>query len=65
VDEKAARRVAVERGFNATGLLEILDKASTRRLIDLPAVIQRLQRTTFRASPRLLKALLDRHQGTP
>jgi predicted nucleic acid-binding protein len=65
LDEKAARRVAVERGLYTTGLLGILDEAATRRLIDLPTAIERLQRTTFRASPRLLKALLDRHQGTP
>jgi predicted nucleic acid-binding protein len=64
LDEKAARRVAIERGFNTTGLLDILDEAATRGLIDLPMAIERLQRTTFRASPRLLKALLDRHQGT-
>jgi predicted nucleic acid-binding protein len=65
LDDKAARRVAVERGLHTTGLLGILDEAATRRLIDLPTAIERLQRTTFRASPRLLKALLDRHQGTP
>jgi predicted nucleic acid-binding protein len=65
LDEKAARRVAVERGLYTTGLLGILDDAATRRLIDLPTAIERLQRTTFRASPRLLKTLLDRHQGTP
>jgi len=65
LDEKAARRVAVERGLNTAGLLGILDEATTRRLIDLPTAIERLQRTTVRASPRLFKALLDRHQGTP
>jgi len=65
LDDKAARGVAVERGLHTTGLLGILDEAATRRLIDLPTAIKRLQRTTFRASPRLLKALLDRHQGTP
>jgi predicted nucleic acid-binding protein len=39
LDEKVALRIAVERGFNTTGLLGVLDKASTRRLIDLPAAI--------------------------
>jgi predicted nucleic acid-binding protein len=65
LDDKTARRVSVERGLNTTGLLGILDEAATRRLIDLLTAIERLQRTTFRASPRLLKALLDRHQGIP
>lgn len=64
LDEKAARRIAVERRLNTTGLLGILDEAATRRLIDLSTAVERLQQTTFRASPRLLKALLDRHLGT-
>ena len=64
LDEKAVRRIAVERMLNTTGLLGILDEAATRRLIDLPTAIEQLRRTTFRASPRLLKALLDRHLGT-
>jgi predicted nucleic acid-binding protein len=64
LDEKAARRIAVECRLNTTGLLGMLDEAATRRLIDLPTAIERLQRTTFRASPRLLKALLDRHLAT-
>jgi len=62
LDEKAARQVAEERGLRRTGLLGILDEAATRGLIDLPTAIERLQHTTFRASPRLLKLILDRHQ---
>lgn len=62
LDEKAARQIARERGLNLTGLLGILEIAATRRLIDLPTVLERLQQTTFRASPRLLKSLLKRHQ---
>ena len=65
LDDKAARRVSVEHGLHTTGLLGILDEAATRGLIDLLTAIERLQRTTFRTSPRFLKALLDRHQGTP
>ena len=62
LDEKAARRVATARGLNVTGLLGILDEAQTRGLIDLPEAVERLRQTTFRASPYLLKSLLDRHQ---
>jgi len=64
LDERAARQVAEEHGLNVTGLLGILDEAATRGLIDLPAAVERLRQTTFRASPRLLKLLLDRHQET-
>lgn len=62
LDDKAARQAALGRGLNVTGLLGILEEAATRGLIDLPIAIDRLQRTTFRASPRLLKSILDRHQ---
>jgi predicted nucleic acid-binding protein len=62
LDEKAARQIARERGLNLTGLLGILDYSATRQLIDLPTVLERLQQTTFRASPRLLRSLLERHQ---
>jgi predicted nucleic acid-binding protein len=62
LDEKAARQIAAQRGLNVTGLLGVLDEAASRDLIDLPAAIERLRQTTFRASPHLLKLLLDRHQ---
>jgi predicted nucleic acid-binding protein len=61
LDEKAARQIAAERGLNVTGLLGILDEAAARGLIDLPAAVERLRQTTFRAAPHLLKLLLDRH----
>lgn len=62
IDEKAARQAAAERGLNVAGLLGILDEAAGRGLIDLLTCVERLQRTTFRASPRLLRSLLDRHR---
>ena len=62
LDEKAARQIARERGLNLTGLLGILELAATRRLINLPAVLERLEQTTFRASPRLLRLILERYQ---
>lgn len=61
-DEKAARLVAGQRGLNVTGLLGVLDQAAAHGLIDLPAAVERLRHTTFRALPQLLKLLLDRHQ---
>ena len=61
LDEKAARQVAEAYGLNVTGLLGILSEAARRGLINLPETVERLQRTTFRASPHLLKFLLDRH----
>lgn len=61
MDEKTARRLARERGLNVTGLIGILDEAATRGLVDLLAAVEHLRQTNFRASPLLLKMLLDRH----
>ena len=61
LDEKAARRVATDRGLRVTGILGILGEAATRGLVDLPSAIDRLRRTSFRSTPALLKATLDRY----
>ncbi len=61
LDEKAARQIARERGLQLTGLLGILAIAAAQNLIDLPTVVSRLQQTSFRASPRLLRTLLARY----
>jgi|SRR5580658_1191205 predicted nucleic acid-binding protein len=65
LDEKAARRVAAERGLRVTGLLGVLGEAATRGLVDLASAIDRLRKTTFRCSPALLKATLDRFGAPP
>ncbi len=62
LDERAARRVAAERGLKVVGLLGILAQSAKRKLIDLPAAIERLRQTRFRASSSLLQSLLDRHR---
>ncbi|MGO9312627.1 MAG: DUF3368 domain-containing protein [Syntrophobacteraceae bacterium] len=61
LDEKAARGAARELGLRVTGLLGILDESATQGMVDLLTAVERLRRTSFRASPHLLKALLDRH----
>ena len=62
LDEKAARQVAKEYELKVTGLLGLLSEAARYGLLDLPGAIERLQRTNFRASPRLLNFLLDHHE---
>ena len=61
LDEKAARRIATNRGLQVTGILGVLEEAATEGLIDLAQVIDRLRTTNFRSSPSLLKSVLDRH----
>jgi predicted nucleic acid-binding protein len=60
IDEKSARHVAAERGMRITGTLGVLGEAAVRDLVDLTAAIDRLRRTSFRCSPALMKATLDR-----
>jgi predicted nucleic acid-binding protein len=60
LDEKSARRVAADRGLRVTGLLGVLGEAATRGLVDLTPAIDSLRTTSFRSSPALLKATLDR-----
>jgi predicted nucleic acid-binding protein len=65
LDEKAARRVAADRGLRVTGTLGVLGEAAARRLVDLPTAIDRLRRTNFRYSPVVMKAALDRFGQAP
>jgi predicted nucleic acid-binding protein len=59
-DEKAARRVAADRGLRVTGTLGLLGEAAVRGLVELAPAIDQLRKTSFRYSPALLKATLDR-----
>jgi len=47
LDEKAARRVAADRGLRVTGILGILGEAVTRGLVELAPAIDRLRMTDF------------------
>lgn len=60
LDEKAARLAAANRGLRVTGLLGVLGEAAMRGLVELAPAIDRLRTTSFRSSPALLKAALDR-----
>jgi len=63
LDENRGRREAINRGFNVTGTVGLLDRAGARGLIDVPTAVARLRQTTFRISPRLLNALLGRYKS--
>jgi len=60
LDEKSARRVAADRGLPITGTLGVVGEAAARGIVDLEAAIDQLTKTSFRYSPALLKATLDR-----
>jgi predicted nucleic acid-binding protein len=61
LDERRARQAAISRGLAVTGTLGLLEVAARRGLIDLTIALTRLQQTTFRVSPRLLRELLARN----
>lgn len=55
LDERKARRVARQRGLAVAGTLGVLDLAAGRGLVNRAAALERLGRTSFRASPRFLR----------
>lgn len=63
IDDGLGRKIASYRGLKVTGLLGVLDQAAYHSLINLPDVISRLRKTSFRASSSLLDALLKRHSS--
>lgn len=63
IDEKAARFIAGQRGLSVTGVLGVIGEAATLGLVDLTLAIDRLRRTSFRCSPALFKATLEKYGG--
>jgi predicted nucleic acid-binding protein len=47
-------------GLNVVGTLGVLERAAHGGMLDLPTTIDRLQQTTFKVDPMLLKAVLER-----
>ena len=63
LDERKARQVARERGLAVSGTLGVLDLAARRGLVNLSDALDRLDRTTFRASARLLRHIRQQHSA--
>jgi predicted nucleic acid-binding protein len=60
LDDREAREAARQLGFQVTGLLGVLDAAADRGLVELRRAVARLRGTRFRATPGLLRTLLER-----
>lgn len=58
LDDKAARRIASERGLKIIGLLGILKDAARIGLLDLEITFEQLREVGFWVAPSLLKRLL-------
>lgn len=59
LDDKAARTAAKARSLRVTGLLGVLKEGAAQGSLDLVDSLERLRQTNFRASPELLKSLLE------
>lgn len=62
MDDRDGRHEAERQQIRVIGTLAVLADAAESGLLDLREAIQRLRQTSFRASPALLKMLLDRHR---
>jgi predicted nucleic acid-binding protein len=62
IDDRDGRREAARRGIPTTGTLGVLNDAAERGMIDLAHALDRLGQTTFRASPLLIRELLQRER---
>jgi predicted nucleic acid-binding protein len=60
LDEAAARALAVQRGLKISGTLGVLYDAARAGLLKLPAALDLLRKTNFRASPELWKSFYAR-----
>ena len=62
LDDRAARRIALERGLRIIGLLGIMRDAARVGLIDLAATFERLRDVGFWVAPSLLQLLLEEEE---
>jgi len=60
LDERKGRQVAQALGLTVSGTLGVLDLAARRGLVDLADALKRLEQTTFRATPRLLRRIQEK-----
>lgn len=61
IDDRKGAAFALNRGFEVTGTLGVLDLAAERGLVNLADALDRLRRTNFRYRQELFDALLKKH----
>jgi predicted nucleic acid-binding protein len=59
LDEKKGRQAARERGLSVAGTLGVIGLAARRGLVSLLDALKKLEQTTFRASPQLIRAIIE------
>jgi predicted nucleic acid-binding protein len=58
MDDRKARKMAIDRGLNVAGTLNILQSSAKRGFIELGEAVQKLEQTNFRVSSHLLLKLM-------
>ena len=61
LDEREARNIAEGRGLVVVGLVGIVERAASRKLLDIRTAFAALNRTNFRISESLIEAAIKRH----
>lgn len=59
IDDRVGTQVALERGLTITGTLGVLVEAAQAKMLQIEAVLQKLQATNFRATPGLYERALE------
>jgi predicted nucleic acid-binding protein len=63
LDDWDARQAALSQSLTVTGLLGVLYRAGTQGLLDFHNAIDRLQQTSFRASPVLIQQFMEQYSN--
>jgi predicted nucleic acid-binding protein len=62
IDDRKARREAIDRGLRTAGTINVLETAADRDLLDLTDAFDRLLKTNFRIAPHLITEILRRNR---
>jgi predicted nucleic acid-binding protein len=60
IDDRAARRIAIQRGLLIAGTVGVMEQAAASRLLNLSEAIQKLLNTNFRINPDVVREVLNR-----
>jgi len=60
LDERKGYEAAIKKNLKVAGTLFVLEAAAANGLVNLPAALARLQKTSFRISPDLIQKILNR-----
>lgn len=60
IDDRAGRTEALRRGLRTVGTIFVLQKAAQAEMLNLRETLEKLQRTNFRISEKILEEILEK-----